>query len=90
MLGALRRLAANRDMVDTQHEALATLQDQRRRNWMVFFATHPPLEVRIAGARANASNAARLPSDHEVQLRVEVSDVDVCLLRLLRELIAAA
>jgi heat shock protein HtpX len=48
MLGALRRLAANRDMVDTQHEALATLKINGARNWMVFFATHPPLEVRIA------------------------------------------
>ena len=42
------RLAANRDMVDTQHEALATLKINGARNWMVFFATHPPLEVRIA------------------------------------------
>jgi len=48
MLGALRRLAANRDMVDTQHEALAPLKINGARNWMVFFATHPPLEVRIA------------------------------------------
>jgi heat shock protein HtpX len=48
MIGALRRLAANRDMVDTQHQALATLKINGARNWMVFFATHPPLEVRIA------------------------------------------
>ena len=48
MIGALRRLAANRDMVDTQHQALATLKINGARNWMVFFSTHPPLEVRIA------------------------------------------
>jgi heat shock protein HtpX len=48
MIGALRRLAANRDLVDTQHEALATLKINGTRSWMVFFSTHPPLEERIA------------------------------------------
>lgn len=48
MIGALRRLAGNRDMVDTHHEALATLKINGSRNWMVFFSTHPPLEARIA------------------------------------------
>ena len=48
MIGALKRLAANRDMVDTQHEALATLKINGSRSWMVFFSTHPPLEERIA------------------------------------------
>jgi len=48
MIGALKRLAANRDMVDTQHEALATLKINGTRSWMVFFSTHPPLEERIA------------------------------------------
>ena len=48
MIGALRRLAGNRDMVDTQHQALATLKINGARNWMVFFSTHPPLETRIA------------------------------------------
>jgi heat shock protein HtpX len=48
MIGALRRLAANHDLVDTQHQALATLKINGARNWMVFFATHPPLEARIA------------------------------------------
>jgi heat shock protein HtpX len=48
MLGALRRLAANRELVDTQHQALATLKINGTRNWMVFFSTHPPLEARIA------------------------------------------
>jgi len=48
MLAALRRLAANRELVDTQHQALATLKINGARGWMVFFSTHPPLEVRIA------------------------------------------
>ena len=48
MLGALRRLAANRDAVDTSHQALATLKINGTRRWMVFFSTHPPLEQRIA------------------------------------------
>jgi heat shock protein HtpX len=48
MIGALRRLAANEDAVDTRQQALATLKINGARNWMVFFATHPPLEVRIA------------------------------------------
>jgi heat shock protein HtpX len=48
MLGALRRLAANRELVDTQHQALATLKINGARSWMVFFSTHPPLETRIA------------------------------------------
>jgi heat shock protein HtpX len=48
MLGALRRLASNREMVDTQHQALATLKINGTRSWAVFFSTHPPLEARIA------------------------------------------
>jgi heat shock protein HtpX len=48
MLAALRRLAANRELVDTQHQSLATLKINGTRGWMVFFATHPPLEARIA------------------------------------------
>src|SRR5215510_2940313 len=48
MIGALRRLAANEDAVDTRQQALATLKINGARNWMVFFATHPPIEVRIA------------------------------------------
>ena len=48
MLGALRRLAANRELVETQHQALATLKINGTRGWMVFFSTHPPLEARIA------------------------------------------
>ena len=48
MIGALRRLAANREMVDTSHEALATMKINGAGRWMVFFSTHPPLEARIA------------------------------------------
>jgi heat shock protein HtpX len=48
MIAALRRLAANRELVDTSHQALATLKIHGTRGWMVFFSTHPPLEHRIA------------------------------------------
>jgi heat shock protein HtpX len=48
MLGALRRLAAAHELVDTQHQALATLKINGARGWMVFFSTHPPIEARIA------------------------------------------
>ena len=48
MLAALRRLQANRELVDTRHEALATMKINGAGRWMVFFSTHPPLEVRIA------------------------------------------
>ena len=48
MLAALRRLAANRELIDPQHQALATMKISGTRGWMVFFSTHPPLEQRIA------------------------------------------
>ncbi|HEY1307568.1 MAG TPA: protease HtpX [Vicinamibacterales bacterium] len=48
MVGALRRLQANQQLVDTSHEALATMKINGARSWMVFFHTHPPLEARIA------------------------------------------
>ena len=47
MIGALRRLAANRELVDPRHEALATAKINGTKGWMVFFSTHPPLEARI-------------------------------------------
>jgi heat shock protein HtpX len=47
MVAALRRLAANRELVDTRHEALATMKINGAGRWMVFFSTHPPLEARI-------------------------------------------
>jgi heat shock protein HtpX len=48
MIGALKRLAANRDMVDTSQESLATLKINGAQRWAGLFHTHPPLEVRIA------------------------------------------
>jgi heat shock protein HtpX len=48
MLAALRRLAVNRELVDTRHEGLATMKINGAGRWMVFFSTHPPLEARIA------------------------------------------
>ena len=48
MIAALKRLAANHELVDKQHQALATLKINGTRGWMVFFSTHPPLEQRIA------------------------------------------
>ncbi len=49
MLAALRRLAANRELVDPSHQALATMKiNGTARNYMVFFSTHPPIEQRIA------------------------------------------
>jgi heat shock protein HtpX len=48
MLGALRRLAANHELVDTSHQALATMKINGVRGWAAMFSTHPPLEARIA------------------------------------------
>jgi heat shock protein HtpX len=48
MIGALRRLASNRELVDTRHEALATMKINGAGRWMLFLHTHPPLEARIA------------------------------------------
>ena len=48
MLGALRRLAANRELVDTSHQALATMKINDLPAWASLFSTHPPLEARIA------------------------------------------
>jgi heat shock protein HtpX len=48
MIGALRRLQANHDLVDTQQQALATMKINGGRSWSSLFSTHPPLEERIA------------------------------------------
>jgi heat shock protein HtpX len=48
MIAALKRLQANSELVDTSHQALATLKINGSRGWMVFFSTHPPLTQRIA------------------------------------------
>jgi len=48
MIGALRRLAANHELVDTRHQALATMKINDVPGWAKLFSTHPPLEERIA------------------------------------------
>jgi heat shock protein HtpX len=48
MVGALRRLQLNSELVDTQHQALATMKISGVRSWMGLLSTHPPLEDRIA------------------------------------------
>jgi heat shock protein HtpX len=48
MLGALRRLAANSELVDARHETLATMKINGTRGWMALISTHPPIEARIA------------------------------------------
>jgi heat shock protein HtpX len=53
MVGALQRLMANRELVDTSHQALATMKINGTRGWMVFFSTHPPLEQRIAALQSS-------------------------------------
>jgi heat shock protein HtpX len=47
MIAALQRLQQNSQLVDTQHEALATLKISGVKNWMALLSTHPPLEERI-------------------------------------------
>jgi heat shock protein HtpX len=48
MIGALRRLASNHELVDTSHQALATMKINGGRSWAALFSTHPPLADRIA------------------------------------------
>jgi heat shock protein HtpX len=48
MIAALRRLQANHELVDADHQALATLKISGTRSWMMLLSTHPPLEARIA------------------------------------------
>ncbi|MBM3776705.1 MAG: protease HtpX [Acidimicrobiia bacterium] len=48
MVAALRRLMSTHELVDTQHQALATLKISGARSWVALFSTHPPLEQRIA------------------------------------------
>jgi heat shock protein HtpX len=52
MLGALRRLAANHDLVDTRHRALASMKINGVPAWAAIFSTHPPLEDRIAALQS--------------------------------------
>ena len=60
MIGALRRLAANHELVDTQQQALATMKINGGRSWAALFSTHPPLEERIA-ALENLSLSVPVP-----------------------------
>jgi heat shock protein HtpX len=49
MIAALERLRRNAELVDTSHEALATLKIAGAPSrFMALFASHPPLEERIA------------------------------------------
>jgi len=48
MIAALRRLAANRELVEGAHPELATLKINGAPGWAALFSTHPPLEARIA------------------------------------------
>ena len=48
MVGALRRLAANAEAVDTRQPELAAFKINDVPSWAGLFSTHPPLQVRIA------------------------------------------
>ncbi|HTM04693.1 MAG TPA: protease HtpX [Vicinamibacterales bacterium] len=48
MIAALKRLAANHELVDTQHAELAAFKINGMPGWTSLFSTHPPLEARIA------------------------------------------
>ena len=45
---ARRWPAANGELIDPQHQALATFKISGTRGLMAMLSTHPPLEVRIA------------------------------------------
>jgi heat shock protein HtpX len=59
MLGALRRLAANHDLVDNDQQALATMKINGGRSWAALFSTHPPIEARIAALETIAERNRR-------------------------------
>ena len=48
MIAALRRLAANKALVDTSQPQLATMKINGAKGFMALMSTHPPLEERIA------------------------------------------
>lgn len=48
MIGALRRLAANHELVDSSQQSLATMKINGTKGWAALFSTHPPLAARIA------------------------------------------
>lgn len=47
MIGALQRLAQNKELVDTSQPAYATMKINGTKGFMSLFSTHPPLEERI-------------------------------------------
>src|SRR6185295_7164470 len=47
MLGALQRLQANQQLIDTTHPAMATMKISDKKSWFALMSTHPPLEERI-------------------------------------------
>ncbi len=48
MIAALRRLAANKELVDKSQPQLATMKINGAKGFMSLMSTHPPLEERIA------------------------------------------
>ena len=46
------RLAANHELVDTHHQALATMKINGLPAWASLFSSHPPLEQRIAALQS--------------------------------------
>lgn len=58
MIAALRRLMGTRELVDTSNAALATFKIAGGRKMLALFATHPPLEARIAALEAGAYQQA--------------------------------
>jgi heat shock protein HtpX len=57
MLGALRRLVATQERVDVSNTALASFKIAGGRSWLQWFATHPPLEARIAALEGGRQGA---------------------------------
>lgn len=53
MINALRRLQNNTRVEDDRAPSLAALKISHQSNWLALFATHPPLEKRIAELEKN-------------------------------------
>ena len=47
MIGALQRLQANQQSIDTTQPAYATMKISDKKSWFALMSTHPPLEERI-------------------------------------------
>ena len=52
MIAALQRLKQNHELVDASQASLATLKIAGAPSWMQLFATHPPLDERIAALQS--------------------------------------